>query len=148
VLARAERSEGAPPELVVARRTLARALDIASGPAAPGPRGLTVGAEARWMVPPGGERVDLLRYGPVRRLLDRLVAHRLEHPGDALSADALIESGWPGERMRHTAGLLRVYSAIRRLRRLGLDAVLVTRDDGYLLDPSAPVTREPDSAGT
>jgi hypothetical protein len=27
-----------------------------------------------------------------------------------------------------------VYNAIQRLRRLGLDGVLRTRDDGYLLD--------------
>lgn len=102
---------------------------------------LTVGPEARWIVPPEGERLDLVRYGPVRRLLDRLVEHRLASPGEALTADALIEAGWPGERMKHTAGLLRVYSAVRRLRRLSLDQVLVTRDDGYLLDPGVDVTR-------
>jgi hypothetical protein len=91
---------------------------------------------------PRGDRVDLVRYGPVRRLLDRLVVARLDEPGTALSAEALIEAGWPGERMRHTAGLLRVYSAVRRLRRLGLDRVLVTRDDGYLLDANAKVRRD------
>jgi hypothetical protein len=94
------------------------------------------------MTPPGGEKVDLVRYGPVRRLLDRLVDFRLSNPGEALSAEALIEAGWPGERMRHTAGLLRVYSAVRRLRRLGLESALVTRDDGYLLDPDIDVRRE------
>jgi hypothetical protein len=88
-----------------------------------------------------GERIDLVRYGPVRRLLDRLVAFRLTRPGDALSTESLIEAGWPGERMRHTAGLLRVYSAVRRLRRLGLEHILLTRDDGYLLDPNANIAR-------
>jgi hypothetical protein len=102
---------------------------------------LVVGRDARWMQTPGGGRVDLVRYGPVRRLLDRLVVHRLDRPGEALSAEQLIEAGWPGERMRHTAGLLRVYSAVRRLRRLGLEPVLATRDDGYLLDPHAHVAR-------
>ncbi len=94
------------------------------------------------MIAVSGERIDLVRYGPVRRLLDGLVVHRLEHPGAALSAEALIEAGWPGERMRHTAGLLRVYSAVRRLRRLGLETILLTRDDGYLLDPNAGVMRD------
>jgi hypothetical protein len=103
---------------------------------------LVVGRDARWMTPPGGARVDLVRYGPVRRLLDRLVEERLARPGTALSAEQLIDAGWPGERMRHSAGLLRVYSAIRRLRRLGLEPLLVTRDDGYLLDARAPVRRE------
>jgi hypothetical protein len=100
---------------------------------------MMVGPDARWMITPSGDRWDLGRYGPARRLLARLVAHRLEHPGATLSAEALIEAGWPGEKMRHTAGLLRVYSAIRRLRRLGLESVLLTRDDGYLLDPEAEV---------
>jgi hypothetical protein len=38
-------------------------------------------------------------------------------------------------------GLLRVYSAVRRLRRLGLEPILVTRDDGYLLEPDADARR-------
>src|SRR5204863_4801945 len=111
---RANAAEGASPELAQARKVLTRALArLEGGPASMVRReGLVVGPESRWMIAPGGERVDLVRYGPVRRLLDRLVTHRLESPGIALSADALIEAGWPGERMRHTAGLLRVYSAI------------------------------------
>ena len=93
------------------------------------------------MITPAARRVDLVRYGPVRRMLDTLVSQRLAQPGIALTADALLEAGWPGERMKHSAGLLRVYSAVRRLRKLGLEAILVTRDDGYLLDPVARVVR-------
>lgn len=143
ILARAREADGAPPELAIARRILARALAGSPNRADGGASnvGLVVGQESRWIVPKGGEKIDLVRYGPVRRLLDRLVVHRFEAQGQALSAEALIEAGWPGERMRHTAGLLRVYSAIRRLRRLGLEGILVTRDDGYLLDPETPVTR-------
>ena|SRR5688572_29760673 len=100
-----------------------------------------IGPDARWMITSDGERRDLARYGPARRLLDRLVEHRLAEPGRAISADALIDVGWPNEKMLHTAALLRVYSAIRRLRRLGLDGVLITRDDGYLLDPDAEIVR-------
>jgi hypothetical protein len=37
--------------------------------------------------------------------------------------------------------MLRVYSSIRRLRALGLESTLITRDDGYLLDPAVPFTR-------
>jgi len=152
LLERASRSEVGTPELSFARRVLERALAEhastevrgapTSIPSVEKRAALVVGREARWIVPPRGERVDLVRYGPVRRLLERLVVARLEQPGVALSADALIEAGWPGERMRHTAGLLRVYSAVRRLRRLGLEPVLVTRDDGYLLDPDAAVRRD------
>jgi predicted ATPase len=147
ILSRASKAEGAPPELVVARRALERALAAADQEEAPPPSrvarpALVAGRESRWIVTPAGEKVDLVRYGPVRRLLDRLVEERLARPGQALTAEQLIEAGWPGEKMRHTAGLLRVYSAVRRLRRLGLEPVLVTRDDGYLLDPDAEVARE------
>lgn len=109
--------------------------------------GLVVGPEARWIIPPRAVdaadvegRVSLVRYGARRRILHRLVIARLEAPGVAMSAESLIEVGWPGERMHHSAALMRVYSAIRRLRRvLGLEAILVTRDDGYLFDPNAGV---------
>jgi hypothetical protein len=138
LLVASSRAEIATPELVQATRVLSGAVD-----GAPRAReaAVIVGPEARWIAL-GGERIDLARYGPVRRLFDRLVTSRLEAPGASLSAEALIAAGWPGERMRHSAGLLRVYSAIRRLRRLGLEQVLVTRDDGYLLDPDAVIRRE------
>jgi hypothetical protein len=32
-----------------------------------------------------------------------------------------------------------VYTTVRRLRKLGLDACLRTRDDGYLIDPEFDV---------
>ncbi len=140
---RAVRAESAPPDVLVARGVVEALLDAPSSMVAAGAKdALVVGRDARWMTPPGGARVDLVRYGPVRRLLDRLVDERLARPGSALTAEQLIEAGWPGERMRHSAGLLRVYSAVRRLRRLGLEPLLVTRDDGYLLDGSAPVRRD------
>ncbi len=144
LLERASRAELATPELELAAEVLLRALGQPVSTAEQGagrPAALVVGRDARWIEPPLGARIDLVRYGPVRRLLDRLVIARLEEPGVALSAEALIEAGWPGERMRHTAGLLRVYSAVRRLRRLGLEPLLLTRDDGYLLDPDAAVRR-------
>lgn len=144
LLARATRAEIASSELAVATRVLARALEPAAA-TSPGADGATaalvVGPEARWIHPARGARVDLIRHGPVRRLLDHLVTARLESPGRALPAEELLEAGWPGERMLHSAGLLRVYSAIRRVRRMGLEALLITRDDGYLLDPEALILR-------
>ena len=96
-----------------------------------------VGPEARWVAPPGQPRRDLTRYGSLRRALDVLVARRLDTPGIPTSATALLEAAWPGERIRHESGMLRVYTAVRRLRALGLGDALVTRDDGYLLDPGS-----------
>ena len=110
-------------------------------PASPSAPPWTIGPEARWVRPPGGEPLDLARHGSLRRVLDALVTRRLEEPGVAWSASALLEAGWPGEKVRHESGMLRVYSVIRRLRALGLGAALATRDDGYLLDPAVPVLR-------
>lgn len=95
-----------------------------------------VGPEARWVRPPVGDQLDLTRHGSLRRVLDALVTRRIAEPGAAMTAIALLESGWPDERVRHESGMLRVYSVVRRLRALGLGEALVTRDDGYLLDPS------------
>ena len=80
---------------------------------------LVVGQGARWVIPAHAPmtRIDLVRSGARRRLLDRLVTARLHERGVAISAEGLIEAGWPGERMLFSAGLVRVYSAVRRLRR-------------------------------
>ena len=49
----------------------------------------------------------------------------------------LVDVGWPGEQPPEAAGLLRVYTVIRRLRSAGLFDLLVTVDDGYRLDARA-----------
>lgn len=100
-----------------------------------------VGADARSLRPPDGEAIDLARHGALRQVLDALVTRRLAEPGVALSASALLAAGWPGERVRHESGMLRVYSIIRRIRALGLAEALLTRDDGYLLDPQVRFER-------
>jgi hypothetical protein len=50
-----------------------------------------------------------------------------------------MESGWPGEIMIRESGNERVYTAIRTLRRMGLDGILLTRDGGYMLNPDLPI---------
>ncbi|MDB5221142.1 MAG: Signal transduction response regulator / Tetratricopeptide repeat-containing protein [Myxococcaceae bacterium] len=101
----------------------------------------TVGVDARSLRRPDGEAIDLARHGALRQVLDALVTQRLAHSGAALSASALLAAGWPGERVRHESGMLRVYSVIRRIRALGLADALITRDDGYLLDPAVRFER-------
>ncbi len=105
-------------------------------------RSLEVGADARWFQPIGGERVNLGRGGPLRRVLLALAEERVDRPNVGLSLDAVISSGWPGEKMLHEAGLARVYTTVQRLRALGLASVLLTRDDGYLLDPGVDLRLE------
>jgi hypothetical protein len=107
-----------------------------------GEEALTIGAEARWFQTWQAERVNLGRRGPLRRVLLKLAEQRVDAPGVGVPLDAVIASGWPGEKMLHEAALARAYTTIQRLRALGLANVLLTRDDGYLLDPDARVHLE------
>jgi len=92
---------------------------------------------------PDGTTRDLSRHGAQKRLLVLLAHARCDRPGIALNTEELLRAGWPGEKMLHDAGLLRVYTSIRRLRKLGLDTCLRTRDDGYLLDVDIDVVWQP-----
>jgi len=107
----------------------------ASAKAAVGSSGLIVGADGR-LFRLGADEVNLGRRGPLRKVLLALARQRVDSPGVGLSNEAVLEAGWPGEKMKHEAGLARVYTTIQRLRALGLHDVLVTHDDGYLFDPA------------
>lgn len=96
---------------------------------------LVVGPEGRSLTLPTGETHDLVRHGPLRRVLWALALAKRDRPGVAMSTLDLVAAGWPGEKMKHSAATLRVYTTIRRLRALGLGEALITTDDGYLLDP-------------
>ena len=87
----------------------------------------------------GDERFDFSRRGPLRRVLVALVETRLHSAGRPLSASAVQEAGWPGEKMFPESAAARVYMAIRRLRELGLGVALRTVDEGYLLDTNVDV---------
>jgi len=86
--------------------------------------------------------VDMNRRGAVRRILLGLTRLRRSAPGRAVSTAAVVELGWPGERIATAAAHNRVKVAVATLRRLGLGRVLLTRDDGYLLDPEVPLQFE------
>ena len=100
---------------------------------------LLVQEKGRWFRPPGGERVDLSRKRTLRPLLLKLVTHREEEPGEALDVEQLFSAVWPGERILERAKKNRVYVSVATLRRLGLDSLLDTRGDGYLLRPEVEV---------
>ena len=90
----------------------------------------------------GGPVVDLSRRDAPRRVLARLVEAHLEDPGQGLPAEAMFEAGWPGRRAIDKAIQSNVYTAIRTLRRQGLEGVLVT-DGGYRLRPDLTLVRRP-----
>lgn len=102
---------------------------------------LVVSGDGGSVTPPGAEAIDLRRRGPMRRLVVALAVMREEQPGVGLTVDALLEAGWPGERVLPEAGANRVYVALATLRKLGLREVLLSREDGYLFDPGVALTR-------
>jgi hypothetical protein len=99
---------------------------------------LTVGEEARWFRVDDGERVDLARRGPLRRVLMCLV----DAGGAPVGWEDVLSSGWPGENPDPESGRNRVYVALAELRSLGLRDVLVRGDDGYRIGSSVRVRRE------
>lgn len=101
-----------------------------------------VDRDGRAVVLPTGGRLDLSRKGAVRRILVALARARLDAPGRALSLDELVVAGWPGERLLAEAGQKRAYTAVWTLRAQVFGDRLLTRDDGYLLDPALPLRFE------
>lgn len=116
------------------------ALEAEVGAATADVPGWRIADDATRVTAPDGARIDLRTRPVLRRILAALAAVRVATPGRALGVDAILAAGWPGERVQHAAGLLRVYTAIKRLRGLGLQALLCTSEDGYLLDVATPVT--------
>jgi tetratricopeptide (TPR) repeat protein len=102
---------------------------------------LEVGQGARWFAVPGRERVSLESRATLARVLEALVAARLERPGAALAWDALLAAGWPGEKVMPAAAQNRVRVALSTLRTLGLRTLLVTDPSGHRLDERVPVVR-------
>ncbi len=101
-----------------------------------------VAADTRWFRFGDAEPVDITRRGALRRILHELVDRRLTAPGEPVSLDEVIEFGWPGETIMPDSGARRVYTTINRLRELGVHDIVLTTDDGYMLDPDVTVRRE------
>lgn len=76
---------------------------------------------------------DLSRRQAMRRILVHLAEHRERGEQQPVEAAALIEVGWPNERMAYESALTRLYTTLNRLRGLGLESVLETLDSGYAL---------------
>jgi len=88
-----------------------------------------------------GQHVDVARRGAVRRILAGLADARTDKTGKPLSVDDLFRIGWPGERIPYESQVRRVYTAVWTLRTLGLEGTLLTRDEGYMLDPQRDLVR-------
>lgn len=93
--------------------------------------------QGRWFQCAQAPRVELERKHTARRLLASLIAQHLDSPALAISFDALFAQGWPGQSaIKQSAARNRLRVSINRLRAMGLDAFIITTDDGYMLDPA------------
>ena len=81
------------------------------------------------------------RRQAIRRLLVALVDLHASAPGAGSTIAELIEAGWPGERILPSAAPNRFHNAMAVLRTLGLRGMLVTTEEGYMLDPAITVVR-------
>ena len=99
---------------------------------------LVVDAEGRWLRTPAGAVVKLAAGGALRAIVRRLAHDRVRYPGRAITRGALVRAGWPGETILPAAAKNRLHVTIARLRRAGLEGILLHDDDGYFLDPALP----------
>ncbi|TKD11799.1 ATP-binding protein [Polyangium fumosum] len=101
---------------------------------------LLLARDGSWFRAPGSDAsIPLERRKAIRGVLRALARQREERPGEAASVAALVEAGWPGERILASAAAERVYAAVATLRRLGLQGVIQQKAGGYLLSPECPV---------
>ncbi len=101
---------------------------------------LVVARDARSFRVGDAVEADLSSKGGPRKILLALTNARLQRPGEQVSFAALIEAGWPDERIGERAARNRAHVALATLRKLGLEAVLVRRGEGYLIDPLTKVS--------
>jgi predicted ATPase len=106
-----------------------------------------VASSCAWLRPPGQPPVSLLRRRALRLLLGALLERRTSAPGTPVAVAELFEVGWPGDPSTGDVAYKRVHTAVWTLRRLGLRDLIVTTDDGYYLDPSAPLDVAADANG-
>jgi tetratricopeptide (TPR) repeat protein len=102
---------------------------------------LRAAPDGSWFEIDASARVSLTQRETLRRLFAALLERWRPAPDapEPLDVDAMIEVGWPGERLEPQSAANRVYASIRLLRKLGLRDVLVTLDGGYALDPGVHV---------
>jgi hypothetical protein len=98
---------------------------------------LTLGAGAMWMAAPDGTRHRLGRAH--RRIMLALAQHHEQRRGTVLTANDLLDAGWPGEAAVGDSGQNRVYVSLNRLRNMGLRSVVEHEGDGYRLVPDTAI---------
>lgn len=101
--------------------------------------GLFVRRDGRGFRHRGAEQA-LGEGGPYAGLLRALAEARIQAPGRFVSAEALVEAGWPGERIQPSAAKNRLRVAMAKLRGLGLGELVESTVGGYRLSEGVDVS--------
>lgn len=106
---------------------------------------LTLHSDGEWYQVDGRAVVDLATRKPLRLLMQTLAELARTSPSQGLDVDALAAAGWPGEELGLSTRRNRVYTAIRFLREMDLEDILITSDAGYRFadDVGIRLTTEP-----
>lgn len=126
--------------LRIAMRSLQRMLDVPTTAHRDAgtlePAVLVVHRSGDWFEPVGAARVECYARPVLRALLRALVEQHCARPGEAVSNTALIEAGWPGQKMKPESAKARLHTALKVLRQLGMRDHLRATQGGYVLDAS------------
>jgi tetratricopeptide (TPR) repeat protein len=99
------------------------------------------GGCGRIRLPDDPRWIDLRSRRVPRRVLAKLVDARVRAPGAAVPAPALVEAGWPGERMPPRSAANRLHVTLGLLRALGLRDLIEHAMGGWRLSPDVPIVR-------
>jgi hypothetical protein len=102
---------------------------------------VVVGDSLRFRTKSDGEWIDLTTRRVLRQILERLVDERLTAPGKAVPASALIDAGWPGERLTSASSANRLHVALGTLRKLGLEEIIERSGGGWRIRNDIPLLR-------
>jgi predicted ATPase len=129
----------------VACRLAKRAVDAVAALRLPELFLVVARESARIRPRPDGDWVDLRSRRVLQRILERLVAERLAAVGAVVSAESLVEAGWPGQALSTPAARNRLHVALGSLRQLGLEEILETVPGGWRIRADVPVLRAEDA---
>lgn len=96
---------------------------------------LWVSPQASFVRPPRASWFDLSRSPAQAQLLNVLVQARVLQPGAPLNIETLISRTWQGEHIEPESAANRLHVNLSKLRKAGLQRLLLRVDDGYMLDP-------------
>ncbi|MDB4995130.1 MAG: hypothetical protein JWM74_2562, partial [Myxococcaceae bacterium] len=128
---------GRPPSAVL--RLATRLAEQLLGAYVPPAGALVLYEKARAIDLPDGTRLVLANQPLMWRFCASLAAAHVRAPGTPMTRDELLASLWPGESILARAAKNRLAVTLHKLRKLGLDAFLVTSEGGTSLQPGTHV---------